>query len=77
MTYILASGSPRRREICALAGIPVEIVPAPEGAEPALTAALPPEQTPPCGWGIPPWASPGTKRRPPGCSGLCPAAATG
>ena len=45
MTYILASGSPRRREICALAGIPVEIHPAPEGAEPALTAALPPEQT--------------------------------
>lgn len=44
MTYILASGSPRRREICALAGIPVEIVPAPAGAEPLLTPDLPPEE---------------------------------
>lgn len=44
MTYMLASGSPRRREICALAGIPVEVCPAPDSAEPPLNRALSPEE---------------------------------
>lgn len=38
--YILASASPRRQEICALAEIPVEIIPAPDGVEPPWDAAL-------------------------------------
>lgn len=44
-TYILASGSPRRREICQMADIPVEIIPAPDSVEPPLNLALPPEQS--------------------------------
>ena len=44
MDYILASASPRRREICRLAGIPVEICPAPDTAEPPLDRALTPEE---------------------------------
>lgn len=44
MTYILASASPRRREICRMAGLPVEICPAPDEAEPAVDRALPPEE---------------------------------
>jgi len=40
--FILASASPRRREICAIAGIPVEIVPA--SAESPLDRTLPLEE---------------------------------
>ena len=42
--YILASASPRRREICELAAIPVEIIPAPDGAEPEADVSLTPQQ---------------------------------
>ncbi|MBE6768363.1 MAG: septum formation protein Maf [Ruminococcaceae bacterium] len=42
--YILASASPRRREICALADIPVEILPAPDGVEPPPDASLSPQE---------------------------------
>lgn len=42
--YILASGSPRRREICHMADILVEICPAPDSAEPPLDRSLSPEQ---------------------------------
>lgn len=42
--YILASASPRRREICELADIPVDILPAPDEAEPAPDAALSPAE---------------------------------
>ncbi len=42
--YILASGSPRRQEICRMADIPVEIFPAPDGAEPPLDPAPSPEE---------------------------------
>lgn len=42
--YILASGSPRRREICRMAGIPVEICPAPDDAEPPLDPTRSPEE---------------------------------
>ncbi len=42
--YILASASPRRREICELADIPVEILPAPDGAEPAADLSLTPQE---------------------------------
>ena len=42
--YILASASPRRREICALADIPVEILPAPDGVEPPPDPALSPQE---------------------------------
>ena len=41
-SYILASASPRRREICALAGLPVEVIPA--KTEVPLDRTLPPEQ---------------------------------
>lgn len=44
MNYILASASPRRREICELANIPVEILPAPDGAEPSADPALTPQE---------------------------------
>lgn len=44
MTYILASASPRRREICELADIPVEILPAPDSAEPPFDRTLSPEE---------------------------------
>lgn len=42
--YILASGSPRRQEICRMADIPVEVCPAPDSAEPPLPPDLSPEQ---------------------------------
>lgn len=42
--YILASASPRRREICELADIPVEILPAPDGVEPPPDTALSPQE---------------------------------
>ena len=42
--YILASASPRRREICELADIPVEILPAPDGVEPPPDPALSPQE---------------------------------
>jgi len=42
--YILASASPRRREICALADIPVEILPAPDGVEPPPDSSLSPQE---------------------------------
>jgi septum formation protein len=43
-TYILASGSPRRREICQLADISVEIIPAPDSVEPPLDLTISPEE---------------------------------
>ncbi len=42
--YILASASPRRREICELADIPVEILPAPDGVEPPPDLTLSPQE---------------------------------
>ena len=42
--YILASGSPRRQEICRMADIPVEICPAPADVEPPLSRHLPPAE---------------------------------
>lgn len=42
--YILASASPRRREICELAEIPVTILPAPDGVEPPPDPTLSPQE---------------------------------
>lgn len=42
--YILASASPRRREICQLAGLPVRIVTPPAAAEPPLDPSLSPDE---------------------------------
>ncbi len=41
--YLLASGSPRRRGICRMAGIPFTVCPAPDDAEPPIDRTLPPE----------------------------------
>ena len=42
--YVLASASPRRREICELADIPVDILPAPDGVEPPPDQTLSPQE---------------------------------
>lgn len=43
-SYILASASPRRQEICRMADIPVTVCPAPDDVEPPLNRALSPDE---------------------------------